>query len=442
MTLKRLAKALLLAVLGPGDARGGGGLALVDLTSIEEIAELFAHTWWPYILLSLVDGPQKVPTIAQTINQQVGGTLRDYSLYRSLRELEGEGYVENLSQDEGGAAGPWMLTDDAERVVRRLQVVKKAFEEAESEAPSSSATAQRANVEVTGGTAVDPSRGTADEDPAVKSDWVPLGVDPEVPNVARTYDYMLGGGHNFAADRKMAEQVLAVMPDAQWGVLANRTFLGRAVRAMLRAGVRQFLDIGSGIPTVGNVHEIVQRANVEARVVYVDIDPVAVAHTRQILGSDDRVMVIEEDVRRPEAILTKAAGLLDFAQPVGLLLVAVLHAIPDKDDPLGVVQRLRERLAPGSYLAIGHATADNQPEMMRSLADVTRQTPTPITMRSLNDILGFFEGFRLLPPGVVWAPLWRPEPGEDPVPDPQRSGNYVGVGRLAGRGASVRPRAA
>jgi len=262
-------------------------------------------------------------------------------------------------------------------------------------------------------------------------DWAPQGVDLSVPSVARAYDYMLGGAHNFAVDREWARSFLTVLPDFRVMARANRAFLHRAVRFMLDAGIRQFLDIGSGIPTVGNVHEIAQETYPECRVVYVDIDPVAVAHSRQILAGNDRTVVVREDLRAPDAILrnpdTKA--LLDFTQPVGLMLVAVLPAIPDQDDPHGIVAYLRDALPSGSYVAISQGTADERTEEIMAAARVTDRTTTPVVARSRAEVLRFFTGFELEEPGLVWSSQWRPDSPEDVGDHPERLMMYVGVGR-------------
>jgi hypothetical protein len=265
-----------------------------------------------------------------------------------------------------------------------------------------------------------------------RPDWAPDGIDLSKPSVARIYDYWLGGAHNFAVDREVSRQILGVVPHFRLAAQANRAFVHRAVRFMMDAGIRQFLDLGSGIPTVGNVHEIAQRAAPEARVVYVDIDPVAVAHSQQILAGNDRAVAIQHDVRRPEAILAdpQARALLDFDQPVGLLLVAILHYVADQDDPYAVVARLRDALCPGSYMAIAHGTEDEQePEETAEAQRLTRQTTTPMRLRSRAEIEPFFSGLKLVEPGLVWAPQWRPE-FPDSVEAPHRSVNYVGVGRV------------
>jgi SAM-dependent methyltransferase len=255
-------------------------------------------------------------------------------------------------------------------------------------------------------------------------------VDLNTPSPARIYDYLLGGSHNLAVDRAVAEQVLVAMPDARSGALANRSFLYRAVRFLVDAGVRQFLDLGSGIPTAGNVHEIAQRAAPGARVVYVDSDPVAVAHSRALLTGNERAGVVESDIRDVDRIMAspEAARLLDPAEPVGLLMVAILHVIPDADDPAGLVAGLRDRVAPGSYLVVGHGTADSRPEDAARLEEVSKRTPTPLTLRPRAEVERFFDGFDMVEPGLIWAPLWRPDPGDEPGQHPELAANYGGVG--------------
>lgn len=265
-----------------------------------------------------------------------------------------------------------------------------------------------------------------------RPDWSPEGIDLDRPSVARIYDHWLGGAHNFAVDREMSRKILELMPDLQYVARANRAFLHRAVRFMVDAGIRQFLDIGSGIPTVGNVHEIAQRAAPETRVVYVDIDPVAVAHSEHILADNDLAAAIQEDFRHPRAILehSRTRTLLDFDQPVGLLLVALLHYVPDEDDPYAILARVRDVLSPGSYVAIGHATADERPREVDEVQRMSRRTGTPLTARPRAVVERFFTGLDLLAPGLVWAPQWRPDAPDDVGDRPERSANYVGVGRV------------
>lgn len=255
------------------------------------------------------------------------------------------------------------------------------------------------------------------------------GIEASTPTAARVYNYFLGGEHHFEPDRRLAEQTIAAMPDVAMQARVNRAFVGRAVRFLVAAGVRQFLDLGAGIPAAGAVHEIADRS----RVVYVDVDPVAVAHGMQILADQPRGAMIEHDLREPEAILADPAltGVLDLAQPVGVLANAVLHAIPDADDPAGLIARYRAVLAPGSFLVIAHGTTDGNPELAARLTELSRQTSTPVTFRTAAQIAALFDGFDLVEPGLVWAPLWRPDPGDDLPDHPERSGNCVGVARKA-----------
>jgi SAM-dependent methyltransferase len=259
----------------------------------------------------------------------------------------------------------------------------------------------------------------------------PEDVDMGTATLARAYDYLLGGSHNFAADRELAKRIVTLMPDARQQARVNRAFLHRSVRFALNSGVRQFLDIGSGIPTVGNVHEIAQKVDPDARVAYVDIDPVAVAHSRQILAGNANATVIREDLCEPRAILNHpdVRGLLDLDQPIALLMVAVLHAVRDERDPFGAVTTLKDALAPGSYLVIGHATYESRPDEFHKIMEMTKSTTTPLAMRAHTEILGFFDGFELVEPGLVWVPEWRPESPEDVPERPEMSVNYGGVGR-------------
>jgi SAM-dependent methyltransferase len=266
---------------------------------------------------------------------------------------------------------------------------------------------------------------------AGEPDWVPAEVDTGRANVARVYDYWLGGSHNFLPDQDLGRAIAAVEPNTRAMARANRAFLGRAVRFLADAGIRQFLDIGSGIPTEGNVHEVAQHAAPGAHVVYADIDPVAVAHSKAILAGDDSTVVIEADLREPEKILTHQAvrRLIDFSHPAGLLLVSVLHFIADADDPWQIVATLRDALAPGSYLVLCHGTDEGKPTVARAAAKVyNRSVTTDLSIRSRAEILRFFQGFDLVDPGLVPIPQWRP----DSPADPNRFwGGLVGVGRKA-----------
>ncbi len=252
--------------------------------------------------------------------------------------------------------------------------------------------------------------------------------DADRPNAARMYDYFLGGSANFAVDRAAAEQALTVTPEIGRFARANRSFLGRAVAHLCARGVDQFLDLGSGVPTVGNVHEIAHRHDPEARVAYVDVEPVAVSHARWLLGEHPRVTVTQADVRRPAEVLAMpgVAGLLDFSRPVAVLAVAILHFVPDDDDPAGIVAAYRDTCVPGSYLCLSHASAVTMSEQEVSGGqEVYRSTSTPITPRSDAAIMAMLTGYELLEPGLVSLDQWRPETQDDVA------NGYGAVGVLA-----------
>jgi hypothetical protein len=269
----------------------------------------------------------------------------------------------------------------------------------------------------------------------MQPDWVPPGIDTDKANVARVYDYWLGGSHNFRADQDAARAMIAVEPNTRAIMRANRAFLGRAVRFLAaEAGIRQFLDIGSGIPTEQNVHEVAQDAAPGTRVVYVDIDEVAVAHSKLMLEGKPDVTVIQADLREPARILADPAAklLIDFTQPVAVLLAAVLHFIPDADDPAKIVGTLRQAMAPGSYLVISHACLDTDPDVAATSQSAYRsRIAGQMSMRTTEEIAGLFDGFTMVDPGVVWLPLWRPGPDDDVPDDPERYWCRVGVGRLS-----------
>lgn len=262
-----------------------------------------------------------------------------------------------------------------------------------------------------------------------RPDWAPSGIDLSRPSAARVYDYYLGGSHNFAVDRAMADEAIQMWPELPLMMQANRRFLRRAVQYVSGEGISQFVDLGSGIPTAGNVHEVAQRENPEARVVYVDNDPVAVAHSGAILAQNPLATVVEGDLRDADQIFDypDVQRLVDLSRPVALLMVAVLHFVPDQDEPFAAVRRLCDRLAPGSYLVVSHASSDGQPDLASSHQQLYRRTPTPMTMRTGEQIAGFFSGLEMVPPGLVPLPLWRPEEDAAAV-DRARMVGYAGVG--------------
>jgi SAM-dependent methyltransferase len=265
--------------------------------------------------------------------------------------------------------------------------------------------------------------------------WIPPGVDTDRANIARVYDYLLGGTHNFQADQALARMITAVEPNARMIARANRAFLHRAVRFLAAAGIRQFLDIGSGIPTEGNVHEVASQVAPGSRVVYADIDPVAIAHSKALLAGQPDATVIEGDLRDPGKILADEAvrGLLDFSQPIGLLVVSVLHFVADTDDPGALMGVLRDALAPGSYLVLAHASFEGRPEMAAATQKVyNRGVAAQLKFRSRADITGLFAGFDLVDPGLVQLPDWRPGPAQDAGDRGKFWGGLAAVGRKPG----------
>ena len=265
--------------------------------------------------------------------------------------------------------------------------------------------------------------------------WAPQGIDISVPSVSRIYDYYLGGSHNFEVDREAARKAMEFMPGLPKIMQANRAFMRRAVNYAVSEGVTQFLDIGSGIPTFGNVHEVAQQASAEARVVYVDHDPVAVAHSRAVLDGDERSAVVSADLRKPRQILDspEVTGLLDLERPVALLLVAVLHFIEDEDDPYGAVALLRDALAPGSLVVVTHASYEGIPlseEQAGGAVGVYRNIRNPLIMRSREQITRFFEGYEMVEPGLVSMPRWRPDTPTEQE-DPYAFSGFAGVGHKA-----------
>lgn len=251
---------------------------------------------------------------------------------------------------------------------------------------------------------------------------------------ARIYDYFLGGVHNFPADREAARKVLEQFPQIRVGARANRAFLGRAVRYLAGSGVRQFLDIGSGIPTEGNVHEIAQGIAPDARVVYVDMDPVAVSESLELLDGNPYATAIRADMRDPRAVLDhpNVRQVIDFDRPVALLMAAVLHFLQSDDEAQSLVDTFLGALAPGSYLLASHAGTEAFQGDMGYAQDVyRRQTTTPGKTRSRDEVERFFAGLEPVEPGVVWVAEWHPDPdADDPLVDePRHSATWGGVAR-------------
>ncbi len=250
-------------------------------------------------------------------------------------------------------------------------------------------------------------------------------LDPAVPNVARMYDFMLGGKDNYESDREAVARLIEISPGVQLAARRNREFLGRAVRFVATQGVTQFVDVGAGLPTRENVHEVARAVEPAARTVYVDNDPVVLSHANALLAADERTVVVAGDVRDPAAILrdANATGLLDFAAPVCLLLVAILHFVPDNGDPAALVATFRDALPPGSYVILSHATMDGYaaqaaPDDEERAGRVYNRATAPLTMRGPDEVARILAGFDLVEPGLVhvtrWRPVSPPRAGYDP----------------------------
>ncbi|GAA3584301.1 SAM-dependent methyltransferase [Nonomuraea rosea] len=269
-----------------------------------------------------------------------------------------------------------------------------------------------------------------------ETDRVPAGINPNVPSVARMYDYYLGGRDNFASDREAAEKMIEIGRrlgnDARQIARANRGFLGRAVRLLAEAGVRQFIDIGAGLPTQDNVHQVARRHGSGSRVVYVDNDPIVLTHARALLARDTDVLAMEGDLKDPDAILDdpRVAEHLDFSEPYAILLVAVLHFVPDGEEAAAIAARVRARLRPGGYLVLSHLYAGNATEdaTIKGKQVYSGTTTGGVAGRGYDEIVSYFDGLHLLGPGVVPVASWTPDA------DPKGSYDYVKSGILAGVG--------
>ncbi|MEV0613809.1 SAM-dependent methyltransferase [Nonomuraea sp. NPDC050404] len=253
-------------------------------------------------------------------------------------------------------------------------------------------------------------------------------LDTSIPSPARIYDLWLGGKDNYEIDRVVSEQILAAVPELPVLARTNREFLGRAVRYMAgEVGIRQFLDIGTGIPTANNTHQVAQSVAPESRVVYVDNDPMVLAHARALLRSapEGTTAFVDADLRDPGTILAEARDLLDFSEPIGLTLLGVIDFLPDTDKARSTVRHLLSAMAPGSHLAISHGLVGKQLE--EGVRQWNESGGAPMTLRTLEEVTGFFDGLELLEPGVVALPRWRPVP--ETLYADHEAVYYAGVGR-------------
>jgi SAM-dependent methyltransferase len=244
-----------------------------------------------------------------------------------------------------------------------------------------------------------------------QSAGLPPGLDPAKPSAARIYDYLLGGKDNYEVDRAAADKVLAVAPDQRRLARANRAFAIRAVRVLADAGIRQFIDLGTGFPTSPSVHEVAREADPSASVVYVDYDPIVQAHNTALLGGDDQVASVQADIRQPEVVLggPDVSRLIDFDHPVGVLCVAVLHLVSDAEDPAGIIAQFRDRMRPGSYLVLSQFSSESDQQAMAALRAVAAGTPVETYFRAPDQILRLFDGFELVEPGLTSVQEWRPD---------------------------------
>lgn len=251
---------------------------------------------------------------------------------------------------------------------------------------------------------------------------------PDIPSSARIYDYLLGGKDNYPVDRAAAEKLIEILPSVRMAARINRAFVARAVRYMVKeAGITQFIDVGSGLPTLGNVHEIAREEDPDAHVVYVDHDPVVLAHVRDVLAAEDGVSIVSNDMRNPAGILDdpETRRLIDFDRPVGILLISMLHFLPDADDPAGIIKQLLKPFPAGSHVALTHSTSDSTPRH-GEVTELYQRATTNIFVRRRDEVLALVNGLNVVDPGVVWTPLWRPHT-EDPVPQNPSSCYYYAL---------------
>jgi SAM-dependent methyltransferase len=262
-----------------------------------------------------------------------------------------------------------------------------------------------------------------------RDSWTALGIRTDIPHPARVYDYMLGGKDNFAADRETAERSLQLVPEMLDSSRANRDFLVRAVAFARDAGIRQFLDIGTGLPTSPNTHETAQDGHPDARVVYVDNDPVVFLHAEALMAGNATTAVVRADLRNVDEVLASAGQLLDFSQPVALMFVAVLHCIPDEEDPAAIAAKYLAALAPGSYLILSHSTDEFAPERTHQASAEAGKRGATWIPRGKDDIARMFNGRPLLDPGLVLVSRWRPE-GGIPGQNADRAWSYGGIATI------------
>lgn len=267
--------------------------------------------------------------------------------------------------------------------------------------------------------------------------WVPPDVDINRPNPARMYDYYLGGYHNFEVDRQAAERVIEILPQTRALAQANRAFVRRVVDFMLDEGIRQFMDIGSGIPTVGHIHQRAEERGLPVHVIYVDRDPIAIAHAKMILEGNDTAAAIEGDARDPQYILNHpdTRRLLDFREPAGMLCISVLPFIHDDDQVFDLLRQFYEPLAPGSYVCLSHSSEEYASDELRRVVELYKQSSDPGSLRPTATITAFFDGLELVEPGMTLAPFWRNDATQADIEALGGFADFVGVARVPDRPA-------
>lgn len=266
----------------------------------------------------------------------------------------------------------------------------------------------------------------------MSEEWTPTGLDVTTPNVARMYDYWLGGKDHYAADREAADRVMAIAPEAPLMARENRGFIQRAVRHLVgEAGIRQIIDIGAGLPTQCNVHEVAAEEAPGTRVLYVDRDPLVVAHARALLDTS-AVQILQADARDVGELLEQPElrGFIDPAEPVAILMTAIFHFITDAEKPHEILSRLRDFMAPGSYLGLSHSTLESGPEAAAKIAKIYQSASAPAVLRSRAEIARLFDGFELIEPGLVYTAQWRQAP-ERVIEHPEKAWMLAGLGLLS-----------
>lgn len=348
--------------------------------------QLWRRKWAEPILAALARRALRYTDLRDAISATAGEIVSNKMLTETMRYLQDHRLVSRKPHGTNGAT-LYAITDEGQGLHNRLRAMQAA--------------ASRST----------PSRSSKSRDTVGDTiDWQPPPkINMNVPSTARMYDYFLGGKDNYAVDREAADAIIAVHPEQRELAQQNRGFLVRAVQVLARAGIDQFIDLGTGIPTSPNVHEVAREIQPDARVVYVDHDAIVTAHNHALRDTEG-VVSIEADMRRPSEILThpEVVHVLDFERPIAVLLVAVLHFVGDDEDPAGIVRAFHDAMAPGSYIALSTGSTEGlSDEEVAKIATIYQHTPSGCTLRSRNQIESLFAGFEVLEPGLVHVARWR-----------------------------------